>query len=144
MSLSGTGRIERCTTTWFDNSTGYCSSERSKPVPSTPAVGLREQRLRKLIAAAGAVVYGRVQRVFPRDDAGVYVADVAGHEPGAEREQQQPDHRERQPAGRDVQQREEGAVEHQRRPELPRDQQGGHGGPPHDQHRPELLHRRAA
>ena len=84
----------------------------------------------------------RVERVFPGEHARVHVADVAGEVPRAEREQHDPDQRERQAPGGDVQQCEERAVEHQRGAELARQQQRRHRRPPHDQHRPELLHRR--
>ena len=107
------------------------------------SVGLREERLRELVAAAGGpVVEGVVEGVFPRLHASVHVAYVRGDEQRAEREQHDSYEREREPAGGHVQKREEGAEEHQRGAELTREQQRHHGCAPHDEHRSEVLHRR--
>ena len=107
-----------------------------------PAVGLREQRLGKLVAAAGGVVEARAERLFPGFHARLDVPDVRGDEIRADREEHHPDERKGEAPGRDVQQREKGSVEHQRRPELAGDQQRRHRQPPDRQQRPELLHRR--
>jgi len=84
----------------------------------------------------------RVERVVPRLDAVVHVADVRAEKPGAGREQQQPDGGERHAAGPHVQHGEEAAEEHQRRADVADHEQQHHRAAPDDQQRAEVLQRR--
>ena len=107
------------------------------------AVGLGEDRLRDLVAAADlAVVELGVERVQPAVDARLdRRADRVEHA-RAEREQPQPDEHERDPVRRDVDEREEAAEEHERRAEVLDDEQQHHRRAPDRQQRPEVLERR--
>ena len=86
---------------------GHVEQRLAEALPEQPAVGLREQRLRDLVAAASRST-ARVERVQPGVDAVLHVADGAAknHDPSAN--MRHPIDDERQAVGRDVEQRQEG------------------------------------
>ena len=67
---------------------------------------------------------------------------MRGEEPGADEEQHHPDHDEREPPGRDVEQGEERGEEHQRAAEVADEDEHEHRGAPDDEQRAEVLERR--
>ena len=119
---------------------GPRSSDAAEAGAEQPAVGLREQRLRDLVALLLDPL--RVERVQPDVDAVLDVADRRGEEPGAEREQRQPDDHEREPVGGHVEQRQEAAEEHQRRAEVADEDEHQHRRAPDHEQRAEVLERR--
>ena len=119
---------------------GPAQQRRPEAGAEQAAVGLREHRLRELVALLLHPL--RVERVQPDVDAVLDVADRGGEEPGADREQRHPDHHERQPVGRHVEQRQEAAEVHQRRAEVADEDEHEHRRAPDHEQRPEVLERR--
>ena len=107
------------------------------------AVGLREDRLRDLVAAADLLLVELgVERVQPGVDAALDRRPDRVEHARAEREQRQADEDERDPVRRDVDEREEAAEEHERRAEVLDDEQQHHRRAPDGEQRAEVLERR--
>ena len=119
---------------------GRVQQRRSQAGPEQPAVGLREQRLRDLVAVV--LDPGGVEGVEPDVHAVLHVADGVGEEPRADGEHRRADHHEREPVGGDVEQRQEAAEVHQRRAEVADEDEHQHRRAPDHEQRPEVLERR--
>ena len=105
--------------------------------PEQPAVGLREDRLRELVALLLDPL--GLERVQPDVDAVLHVADRGGEEPRPDGEHAHPDHHEREPVGGHVEQRQEAAEVHQRRAEVADEDEHEHRRAPDHEQRPEVL-----